>query len=317
MADIFLSYAREDEERVELLKRALEANGWSVSWDQQLSPGDRFRESIEELVAESLCVIVAWSRRSVTSDWVHAEAQRGLERRVLIPVLLDRDIRMPLPFDQLQAFPLYDWDGDPSSLDNRFVNAISRQAGPPALVRLLRRFEIRSTKKSEGIDLYDDICLVIESFGEKSCVVAKIVRDECELPAELSTSEMYNRYDVVPIIVMCDDALVELNHWYERIPPGRSGDESKLVGGLWAWIDQVLMVTSIIMNRLAESIEPSGQGYRFLLRVCMAVLEELKLEMREPPSEWALFHEARRGAEDVLLVLREADVQLMADSDAT
>lgn len=156
-------------------------------------------------------------------------------------------------------------------------------AGPPALIRLLRRFEIRSTKKSEGIDLYDDICLVIEFFGEESCVVAKIVRDECEFPAELSTSPMYNRYDVVPIIVMCDDALVELNHWYEQIASGRNGDESELARGLWVWTDQALMVTSIIVNRLAESMEPSRQAYEFLLRVCKAVLDVLKLEHQASP----------------------------------
>jgi hypothetical protein len=35
MADIFLSYAREDQSRVGPLVRALEGQGWSVFWDRR------------------------------------------------------------------------------------------------------------------------------------------------------------------------------------------------------------------------------------------------------------------------------------------
>jgi hypothetical protein len=317
MADIFISYAREDQERIELLKKALEAQGWTVAWDKQLPPGDGFRKGIEGLIAQARCMIVAWSRWSVDSDWVRAEAERGRKRNILIPVLLDNDITVPIPFDELQTFSLADWDGTPPSLDHQFLNAVTGKAGPPALVRLLRQCEIRSTRKMEGLGLYDDICLVIDSFSEESCQVATIVRDECSDPTELSTSQAYNRYDVVPIIVMCDDALVELNYWYGQVLATHGKDESKLADELWVWTDQVLMLTSVVIQRLAEAIEPSSSAYRFLLRVGEAVLRKLKLEMRRPPSGWTLFHEARKGADEALLVLREADVRLMANGGPT
>jgi adenylate cyclase len=41
MADIFISYAREDVARVEKLNRALEAQGFSVWWDGNLATGAR------------------------------------------------------------------------------------------------------------------------------------------------------------------------------------------------------------------------------------------------------------------------------------
>lgn len=39
MADVFLSYAREDEARVGALVRLLEAQRLSVFWDRQIPPG--------------------------------------------------------------------------------------------------------------------------------------------------------------------------------------------------------------------------------------------------------------------------------------
>ena len=42
MADIFVSYSRADKARVGPLVAALEAHGWSVWWDPEITPGDEF-----------------------------------------------------------------------------------------------------------------------------------------------------------------------------------------------------------------------------------------------------------------------------------
>ncbi|MFN0121810.1 MAG: TIR domain-containing protein, partial [Blastocatellia bacterium] len=48
MADIFVSYKREDKERIRGLVDALEQQGWSVFWDRQLEPHTGFRKVIAE-----------------------------------------------------------------------------------------------------------------------------------------------------------------------------------------------------------------------------------------------------------------------------
>ena len=47
MADIFISYSREDREWVAKLADALQAEGYSVWWDWDLLVGKRYRETIE------------------------------------------------------------------------------------------------------------------------------------------------------------------------------------------------------------------------------------------------------------------------------
>ena len=50
MADIFVSYSRADKARVAPLVAAFEAQGWSVWWDPEITPGDEF----DQLIGASL-----------------------------------------------------------------------------------------------------------------------------------------------------------------------------------------------------------------------------------------------------------------------
>lgn len=110
MADIFVSYAREDRHRVEPFIELLEKQGWSIWWDKEVVPGHSFGNVIDKQIDQAGCVIVFWSRHSVESNWVQVEANEGLERGVLIPVLLD-DVRVPLIFRQIETVPLLGWPG--------------------------------------------------------------------------------------------------------------------------------------------------------------------------------------------------------------
>ena len=108
MSDLFVSYASEDREQVAKLVQAFEAQGWTVWWDRKIETGTSFDRQIEEELDSSRCVVVVWSKASLNSDWVRAEAAEGLERNILVPVLLD-DVRPPLLFRQKQAISLVDW----------------------------------------------------------------------------------------------------------------------------------------------------------------------------------------------------------------
>jgi hypothetical protein len=106
MADVFVSYARSDKDRVAPLVAAIEDRGWSVWWDPAIAPGQEFDHQIAEELKKALAVIVVWTPRSVMSRWVRGEARAGADRGVLVPVRLDN---AELPID-VRAFHTIDLD---------------------------------------------------------------------------------------------------------------------------------------------------------------------------------------------------------------
>jgi len=108
MADIFISYAREDETRIRRLVDALEKQGWAIFWDRRIPAGKTWQSYIGQALSEAKCVIVAWSRHSILSEWVIEEANDGKKRGLLIPIFLD-SVEPPLGFRGIQAADLTDW----------------------------------------------------------------------------------------------------------------------------------------------------------------------------------------------------------------
>jgi hypothetical protein len=130
-ADVFLSYAEEDRARAGAVSKAQEALGWAVWWDREIAPGSTWRETIERAIEGTRCMVVLWSASSISSRWVHEEAEEGLARARLVPVLIE-PVRPPIGFRSVQACDLSGWDGNPKAAD--FVSlteAISALAGPP------------------------------------------------------------------------------------------------------------------------------------------------------------------------------------------
>jgi TIR domain len=111
MADIFLSYAREDEARIEPLVAAFQAQGWSVFWDRHIPAGQSWRSHIGQALQNAKCVVVVWTYHSVASRWVMEEAEEGQQRGNLVPVLLDT-VELPIGFRGVQAGDLRDWQPD-------------------------------------------------------------------------------------------------------------------------------------------------------------------------------------------------------------
>ena len=112
MADIFISYASEDRERAKQIATLFSQQGWSVWWDREIPFGKNFDKVIEENLAAAKCVVVLWSKHSVESRWVRAEASEGVGRDLLLPAVLDADLKLPLEFKRLQAANLVDWQAD-------------------------------------------------------------------------------------------------------------------------------------------------------------------------------------------------------------
>ena len=141
MADIFLSYASEDRERIRPLVEALEAQGWTVWWDRRIAPGQSFDNVIQREIDDARCVIVAWTEHSIDSEWVKNEATIGLDRGVLVPVMFD-EVRIPLPFVRTQSADLRAWSPDRVSTEMQdFLNAVAGHldAEPPEQVVVAKR----------------------------------------------------------------------------------------------------------------------------------------------------------------------------------
>ncbi|HSD75326.1 MAG TPA: TIR domain-containing protein [Steroidobacteraceae bacterium] len=114
MHDVFISYAHEDRALAHKLADALlAARGWTVWWDTSLRTGEQFPKRIQDAVAASRSVVVLWSRHSIDSNWVVAEASEGWERQILVPVTLDES-EPPMPFRQTQSRDLSQWRGQAS-----------------------------------------------------------------------------------------------------------------------------------------------------------------------------------------------------------
>ena len=111
MPDIFISYSRNDREKVRMVAEALEEVGFSVWWDPEIPPGESFADVIDRNLRGAKCVLVVWSQSSIISNWVQEEADDGMTRNALIPVMID-DIELPRGFKRLQTADLRNWKGD-------------------------------------------------------------------------------------------------------------------------------------------------------------------------------------------------------------
>ncbi|OQW63509.1 MAG: hypothetical protein A4S17_07130 [Proteobacteria bacterium HN_bin10] len=124
MADVFLSYSREDAARAEQVARGLEAAGLKVFWDTEIPPGTTWADYIEGKLNQCKALIVLWSAHSTKSQWVREEARMGRDKGVLIPVMIDAS-QPPFGFGEVQAADLSNWNGEGDNANwRRFVDAV-------------------------------------------------------------------------------------------------------------------------------------------------------------------------------------------------
>lgn len=155
MPDIFLSYSREDQAVARQYADAFHLAGLDVWWDTALRSGEAYDEVTEAALRAAEVVVVLWSRKSVQSRWVRAEATQGQRSGVLLPCMIE-DCERPVMFELTQTADLAHWDGDPKDkkwqvflADVRHALAISATADrsqrantkitPASIAGLIRR----------------------------------------------------------------------------------------------------------------------------------------------------------------------------------
>ena len=132
MADIFVSYSRQNKARVAPLVRALEAEGWSVWWDPEITPGEEFDTLISRELDQARALVVVWTPDSVDSRWVRGEARDAADRGVLVPVRFD-NARLPIDFRAVHTTDLDDWaEGSSSPAFRSLCKALESKLGPAA-----------------------------------------------------------------------------------------------------------------------------------------------------------------------------------------
>jgi hypothetical protein len=152
MSDIFISYARADLNTVKELAHALQEHGLDIWWDDRIDPGKPFDDIILQAITEARCIIVLWSEASIKSQWVKEEAIEGLERQILIPVLIE-DVDIPIGFRRIQAAQLISWQGNRKSpMFIKLLKTISRMLEED-LEGILLREEISNSQKKDDLDV--------------------------------------------------------------------------------------------------------------------------------------------------------------------
>jgi NAD-dependent DNA ligase len=114
MPHIFISYSSKDRSTTRKLAKILEKQGLKVWWDKNLQPGKAFDRAIGKALDESDSIVVLWSKNSVKSDWVLDEAYEGLERKILIPAMIET-VKLPFGYRRIQAVNLSRWQGADSA----------------------------------------------------------------------------------------------------------------------------------------------------------------------------------------------------------
>jgi TolB-like protein len=113
LPDIFLSYSSEDLAIARRFAEGFVREGFSVWWDATLNPGDAFDQAIEKALGEAKAVVVLWSKHSVASRWVRAEATQANENHTLVPVMIEA-CKRPIIFELTHTADLSHWTGDPN-----------------------------------------------------------------------------------------------------------------------------------------------------------------------------------------------------------
>ena len=110
MADVFVSYKREDAARVKKLVAALRETGLDAWWDEDIAPSAPWEATIEKALRDAKAVIVCWSPDAVGSENVRSEARVAREDGRLIQVFM-KPCSPPLFFGERQGVDLSSWRG--------------------------------------------------------------------------------------------------------------------------------------------------------------------------------------------------------------
>jgi hypothetical protein len=112
MADVVISYSRENAASARLLADTLAKDGYEVWRDESAAPSAAGADAIAEQIGRAGAVIVLWSESANASEWVRAEANVARGMKKLVQASAD-DQPPPIPFDPATVASVWTWLGEP------------------------------------------------------------------------------------------------------------------------------------------------------------------------------------------------------------
>lgn len=87
--DVFVSYAREDADKLASVLNFLESRGYSVDWDKRLTAGKDWQDQLRLKIKRARKVVALWSASASASEVVSWEMSIAHGDDKLIPLWLD------------------------------------------------------------------------------------------------------------------------------------------------------------------------------------------------------------------------------------
>ena len=110
MADVFISYKREERDAVQIIADTLGDLKVDVWFDRRLTVGGSFDEEIARALEDAKAVLTCWTPAAIASEWVRAEASMAREGDRLVACFLQPTALIP-PFNLTHAEDLSAWAG--------------------------------------------------------------------------------------------------------------------------------------------------------------------------------------------------------------
>jgi hypothetical protein len=220
MADVLLSYASADRVKAGTLASLLLSAGWSVWWDRDAEGGEEWGQRIEKELCAARCVVVLWTRRSISSEWVIHEARAARVRGTMLPVLLE-PVKPPEELAEVHATTLTAWRGQERSFElHPFLNRLATILGstPPEVDEAPLVTTITKLSRVEVVEAAFAFCAArLEFFRlrESRAGAPQEVLDQmgrtydslCEILAPVSSEDIHN------LIAVNEDAFTPQGPW--------------------------------------------------------------------------------------------------------
>jgi len=274
-ARVFLSYAREDQEKVEELYQSLCDAGYEPWMDvNDLIGGERYERAIQEAIHNADFFVFCCSTRSVKKrGFLQREIRRGLdlwqekleEDIYLIPVRLD-DCETPEELRGFQWVNLFEEDGRDRlvkalevGIERRTDGAIFDQAPPVAVTPIVLEVLAQSLEAKEEPNWAADAQEIVRAVGDALKGQLRLMQPAQRLIAWASLSRLLKSY-----------ALKDLKGHSDRIEATPGYDDPESVERFW--------------KQLVESVKSAGT--EAIEETLLEVANELQSDGQQIIDRW-------------------------------